>query len=168
MTLRTEASDAVYTASAKGSGPGSSTLDNDHSRRCKTIAIQTKTGSLRDEVSSTHSASSSRINAEARSARFSFDSESLIDRWDADGGIFPISELDQMIPKPKFTYVFSNAISNILVLIEIYSSTFWHIHTRVPRLLPGTHQSLFEQYRIIISKTFLEIFFDFETAAGVC
>jgi FHA domain/zinc-ribbon domain len=83
--------------------------------------------------------------------------ESMIGRWDADGGIFPDVDLDQDDPEAKVSrrhariHWFNNQYS-----IEDLGSTNGTFVNRGPRLLPGNKQALKNGDEIIVGKTFLK------------
>jgi hypothetical protein len=83
--------------------------------------------------------------------------ESLIGRWDADGGIFPDVDLDQDDPEAKVSrrhariQCFKNEFT-----IEDLGSTNGTFVNRGARLLPGNKQKLTNGDEIIVGKTFLK------------
>ena len=83
--------------------------------------------------------------------------ESLIGRWDADGGIFPDVDLDQDDPEAKVSrrhariHWLNNQYS-----VEDLGSTNGTFINRGPRLLPGNKQALKNGDEIIVGKTFLK------------
>lgn len=83
--------------------------------------------------------------------------ESLIGRWDADGGIFPDVDLDQDDPEAKVSRRHARIqFQNNQFLIEDLGSTNGTFINRGPRLLPGTKQPLKNGDEIIVGKTFLK------------
>ena len=83
--------------------------------------------------------------------------ESLIGRWDADGGIFPDVDLDQDDPEAKVSRRHARIqILNNQYAIEDLGSTNGTFVNRGPRLLPGTKQPLKNGDEIIVGKTFLK------------
>ncbi len=83
--------------------------------------------------------------------------ESLIGRWDADGGIFPDIDLDQDDPEAKVSRRHARIqILNNQFLIEDLGSTNGTFINRGPRLLPGNKQPLKNGDEIIVGKTFLK------------
>lgn len=83
--------------------------------------------------------------------------ESLIGRWDADGGIFPDVDLDQDDPEAKVSRRHARIHqSNNQFLIEDLGSTNGTFVNRGPRLLPGNKQPLNNGDEIIVGKTFLK------------
>ncbi|MBX3279840.1 MAG: FHA domain-containing protein [Acidobacteria bacterium] len=83
--------------------------------------------------------------------------ESLIGRWDADGGIFPDVDLDQDDPEAKVSRRHARIhCLNSQYLIEDLGSTNGTFVNRGPRLLPGTRQPLKNGDEIIVGKTFLK------------
>jgi hypothetical protein len=83
--------------------------------------------------------------------------ESMIGRWDADGGIFPDIDLDQDDPEAKVSRRHARIqFSNNQYLIEDLGSTNGTFINRGPRLLPGTKQPLNNGDEIIVGKTFLK------------
>jgi hypothetical protein len=82
--------------------------------------------------------------------------ESMIGRWDADGGIFPDIDLDQDDPEAKVSRRHARIqYLNNQFLIEDLGSTNGTFINRGPRLLPGTKQPLNNGDEIIVGKTFL-------------
>ncbi len=83
--------------------------------------------------------------------------ESMIGRWDADGGIFPDIDLDQDDPEAKVSrrHARIHFLSN-QYLIEDLGSTNGTFINRGPRLLPGARQPLNNGDEIIVGKTFLK------------
>ncbi len=83
--------------------------------------------------------------------------ETLIGRWDADGGIFPDVDLDQDDPEAKVSrrHARIQFLSN-QYLIEDMGSTNGTFINRGPRLLPGIKQPLNNGDEIIVGKTFLK------------
>jgi hypothetical protein len=83
--------------------------------------------------------------------------ESLIGRWDADGGIFPDVDLDQDDPEAKVSrrhariQWFNNQFT-----IEDLGSTNGTFVNRGARLLPGNKHPLKNGDEIIVGKTFLK------------
>lgn len=83
--------------------------------------------------------------------------ESLIGRWDADGGIFPDVDLDQDDPEAKVSrrhariQCFNNKFT-----IEDLGSTNGTFVNRGARLLPGNKHPLQNGDEIIVGKTFLK------------
>jgi hypothetical protein len=83
--------------------------------------------------------------------------ESLIGRWDADGGIFPDVDLDQDDPEAKVSrrhariQWFKSEFT-----IEDLGSTNGTFVNRGARLLPGNKQTLKNGDEIIVGKTFLK------------
>jgi pSer/pThr/pTyr-binding forkhead associated (FHA) protein len=83
--------------------------------------------------------------------------ESMIGRWDADGGIFPDIDLDQDDPEAKVSRRHARIqFLNNQYLIEDLGSTNGTFINRGPRLLPGTKQPLNNGDEIIVGKTFLK------------
>ena len=86
------------------------------------------------------------------------DNESLIGRWDADGGIFPDVDLDQDDPEAKVSRRHARLHwLNNQYAIEDLGSTNGTFVNRGPRLLPGNKQSLKNGDEIIVGKTFLKL-----------
>ncbi len=84
-------------------------------------------------------------------------SESMIGRWDADGGIFPDIDLDQDDPEAKVSRRHARIqFLNNQYLIEDLGSTNGTFINRGPRLLPGNKQPLNNGDEIIVGKTFLK------------
>jgi pSer/pThr/pTyr-binding forkhead associated (FHA) protein len=84
-------------------------------------------------------------------------SESMIGRWDADGGIFPDIDLDQDDPEAKVSRRHARIqLLNNQYLIEDLGSTNGTFINRGPRLLPGNKQPLNHGDEIIVGKTFLK------------
>lgn len=83
--------------------------------------------------------------------------ESMIGRWDADGGIFPDIDLDQDDPEAKVSRRHARiSFFNNQYLIEDLGSTNGTFINRGPRLLPGNKQPLNHGDEIIVGKTFLK------------
>ncbi len=83
--------------------------------------------------------------------------ESMIGRWDADGGIFPDIDLDQDDPEAKVSRRHARIqFLNNQYLIEDLGSTNGTFINRGPRLLPGAKQPLNNGDEIIVGKTFLK------------
>ncbi|MFN8002491.1 MAG: FHA domain-containing protein [Acidobacteriota bacterium] len=83
--------------------------------------------------------------------------ESMIGRWDADGGIFPDIDLDQDDPEAKVSRRHARIqFANNQYLIEDLGSTNGTFINRGPRLLPGNKQPLNHGDEIIVGKTFLK------------
>jgi hypothetical protein len=83
--------------------------------------------------------------------------ESLIGRWDADGGIFPDVDLDQDDPEAKVSRRHARIqCQQNQYLIEDLGSTNGTFVNRGPRLLPGNKQPLKNGDEIIVGKTFLK------------
>ena len=83
--------------------------------------------------------------------------ESMIGRWDADGGIFPDIDLDQDDPEAKVSRRHARIqFHNNQFLIEDLGSTNGTFINRGPRLLPGNKQPLNNGDEIIVGKTFLK------------
>lgn len=83
--------------------------------------------------------------------------ESLIGRWDADGGTFPDVDLDQDDPEAKVSRRHARIhFLNNQFLIEDLGSTNGTFVNRGPRLLPGNRQPLNNGDEIIVGKTFLK------------
>jgi FHA domain len=83
--------------------------------------------------------------------------ESLIGRWDADGGTFPDIDLDQDDPEAKVSRRHARIhFLNNQFLIEDLGSTNGTFVNRGPRLLPGNKQPLNNGDEIIVGKTFLK------------
>jgi FHA domain len=83
--------------------------------------------------------------------------ESMIGRWDADGGIFPDIDLDQDDPEAKVSRRHARIqFYNNQFLIEDLGSTNGTFINRGPRLLPGNKQPLNNGDEIIVGKTFLK------------
>ena len=86
------------------------------------------------------------------------ENESLIGRWDADGGIFPDVDLDQDDPEAKVSRRHARLHwLNNQYAIEDLGSTNGTFVNRGPRLLPGNKQSLKNGDEIIVGKTFLKL-----------
>lgn len=86
------------------------------------------------------------------------ENESLIGRWDADGGIFPDVDLDQDDPEAKVSRRHARIHwLNNQYAIEDLGSTNGTFVNRGPRLLPGNKQSLKNGDEIIVGKTFLKL-----------
>ncbi|MGH9766006.1 MAG: FHA domain-containing protein, partial [Blastocatellia bacterium] len=84
-------------------------------------------------------------------------SDSMIGRWDADGGIFPDIDLDQDDPEAKVSRRHARIqFLNNQYLIEDLGSTNGTFINRGPRLLPGAKQPLNHGDEIIVGKTFLK------------
>ncbi|HWQ32000.1 MAG TPA: FHA domain-containing protein [Blastocatellia bacterium] len=82
--------------------------------------------------------------------------ESLIGRWDADGGIFPDVDLDQDDPEAKVSRRHARIISQgSQFFIEDLGSTNGTFVNRGQRLLPGNRHPLSHGDEIIVGKTFL-------------
>lgn len=83
--------------------------------------------------------------------------ESMIGRWDADGGIFPDVDLDQDDSEAKVSRRHARIqFLNNQYLIEDMGSTNGTFINRGPRLLPGNKQPLNNGDEIIVGKTFLK------------
>lgn len=83
--------------------------------------------------------------------------ESMIGRWDADGGIFPEVDLDQDDPEAKISRRHAKIqFQNNQYMIEDLGSTNGTFINRGPRLLPGNKQPLTNGDEIIVGKTFLK------------
>jgi pSer/pThr/pTyr-binding forkhead associated (FHA) protein len=83
--------------------------------------------------------------------------ESMIGRWDADGGIFPDVDLDQDDPEAKVSRRHARIqFLNNQYLIEDLGSTNGTFVNRGPRLTPGAKQPLNNGDEIIVGKTFLK------------
>ena len=83
--------------------------------------------------------------------------ESLVGRWDADGGIFPDVDLDQDDPEAKVSRRHARIHwLNQQYAIEDLGSTNGTFVNRGPRLLPGNKQALKNGDEIIVGKTFLK------------
>jgi hypothetical protein len=83
--------------------------------------------------------------------------QSLIGRWDADGGTFPDVDLDQDDPEAKVSRRHARIhFLNNQFLIEDLGSTNGTFINRGPRLLPGNKQPLNNGDEIIVGKTFLK------------
>jgi hypothetical protein len=83
--------------------------------------------------------------------------QSLIGRWDADGGTFPDIDLDQDDPEAKVSRRHARIhFLNNQFLIEDLGSTNGTFVNRGPRLLPGNKQPLNNGDEIIVGKTFLK------------
>jgi len=123
----------------------------------KTIAIQTKTGSLVDESQGVRAKLIIQRGGKIGKEFPLSTSESLIGRWDADGGIFPDIDLDQDDPEAKVSRRHARIVwQNNQYVIEDLGSTNGTFINRGPRLLPGTRQSLNNGDEIIVGKTFLK------------
>jgi pSer/pThr/pTyr-binding forkhead associated (FHA) protein len=84
-------------------------------------------------------------------------SESMIGRWDADGGIFPDIDLDQDDPEAKVSRRHARIqFLNNQYMIEDLGSTNGTFVNRGPRLTPGAKQPLNNGDEIIVGKTFLK------------
>ncbi len=88
-----------------------------------------------------------------------YESEALIGRWDADGGIFPDIDLDQDDPEAKISrrHARLTQISGQFLIEDLGSTNGTYIN-RGPRLLPGIKQPLNPGDEIIVGKTFLKFF----------
>ena len=85
------------------------------------------------------------------------ENDSLIGRWDADGGIFPDIDLDQDDPEAKVSRRHARIHwQNNQYAIEDLGSTNGTFVNRGPRLLPGNKQALKNGDEIIVGKTFLK------------
>ncbi|MFN0121988.1 MAG: FHA domain-containing protein [Blastocatellia bacterium] len=85
--------------------------------------------------------------------------ESLIGRWDADGGIFPDVDLDQDDAEAKVSRRHARILlTNAQFFIEDLGSTNGTFVNRGQRLLPGTRHPLNNGDEIIVGKTFLRFF----------
>lgn len=83
--------------------------------------------------------------------------ESMIGRWDADGGIFPDIDLDQDDPEAKVSRRHARIeFLNNQFMIEDLGSTNGTFVNRGPRLAPGAKQPLNNGDEIIVGKTFLK------------
>jgi hypothetical protein len=83
--------------------------------------------------------------------------ESMIGRWDADGGIFPDVDLDQDDREAKVSRRHARILCyNNQYLIEDLGSTNGTFVNRGPRLLPGNRLQLNNGDEIIVGKTFLK------------
>lgn len=83
--------------------------------------------------------------------------ESLIGRWDADGGIFPDVDLDQDDPEAKISRRHARVIiHNGQFYLEDLGSTNGTFVNRGQRLLPGNRHPLNHGDEIIVGKTFLK------------
>jgi pSer/pThr/pTyr-binding forkhead associated (FHA) protein len=83
--------------------------------------------------------------------------ETLIGRWDADGGIFPDIDLDQDDPEAKVSRRHARIIhQNNQFVIEDLGSTNGTFVNRGHRLLPGNKHPLNNGDEIIVGKTFLK------------
>ncbi len=83
--------------------------------------------------------------------------ESMIGRWDADGGIFPDVDLDQDDTEAKVSRRHARIIyQNNQYLIEDLGSTNGTFINRGRRLLPGNKHPLNHGDEIIVGKTFLK------------
>lgn len=83
--------------------------------------------------------------------------ESMIGRWDADGGIFPDVDLDQDDPEAKVSRRHARIqFLNNQYLIEDLGSTNGTFVNRGPRLTPGAKLPLNNGDEIIVGKTFLK------------
>ncbi len=83
--------------------------------------------------------------------------ESLIGRWDADGGIFPDVDLDQDDPEAKISRRHARVlIQSDQFFIEDLGSTNGTFVNRGQRLLPGNRHPLNQGDEIIVGKTFLK------------
>jgi len=83
--------------------------------------------------------------------------ESMIGRWDADGGIFPEVDLDQDDTEAKVSRRHARIIyQNNQYLIEDLGSTNGTFINRGHRLLPGDKKPLNNGDEIIVGKTFLK------------
>ncbi|NDD64637.1 MAG: FHA domain-containing protein [Acidobacteria bacterium] len=88
-----------------------------------------------------------------------FESDALIGRWDADGGIFPDVDLDQDDPEAKVSRRHARLLQvNNQFLIEDLGSTNGTFINRGPRLTAGIRQPLNHGDEIIVGKTFLKFF----------
>lgn len=88
-----------------------------------------------------------------------YESEALIGRWDADGGIFPDVDLDQDDPEAKVSRRHARLIQvNSQFVIEDLGSTNGTFINRGPRLIAGIRQPLNNGDEIIVGKTFLKFF----------
>jgi hypothetical protein len=83
--------------------------------------------------------------------------ESMIGRWDADGGIFPEVDLDQDDPEAKVSRRHARIVAQgSQFFIEDLGSTNGTFINRGPRLLPGNRLLLNDGDEIIVGKTFLK------------
>lgn len=88
-----------------------------------------------------------------------YESDALIGRWDADGGIFPDVDLDQDDPEAKVSRRHARLLQvNNQFLIEDLGSTNGTFINRGPRLTAGIRQPLNHGDEIIVGKTFLKFF----------
>jgi pSer/pThr/pTyr-binding forkhead associated (FHA) protein len=82
--------------------------------------------------------------------------ETLIGRWDADGGIFPDVDLDSDDPEAKVSRRHARiALNDGKYFLEDLGSTNGTFVNRGKRLSPGTRQPLNDGDEIIVGKTFL-------------
>lgn len=83
--------------------------------------------------------------------------DSLIGRWDADGGIFPEVDLDQDDPEAKVSRRHARiTIQSGQFFIEDLGSTNGTFVNRGQRLLPGNRHPLNHGDEVIVGKTFLK------------
>jgi FHA domain len=141
----------------------------------QTIAFNGPTGSLRDHKSDVDSSQQQAMNFDdtgqpkirakliiQRGGKIGKEfpiigNESMIGRWDADGGIFPDVDLDQDDPEAKVSRRHARIqYANNQYLIEDLGSTNGTFINRGPRLLPGNKQPLNNGDEIIVGKTFLK------------
>jgi len=82
--------------------------------------------------------------------------ETLIGRWDADGGIFPDVDLDSDDPEAKVSRRHARiTLNDGKYVLEDLGSTNGTFVNRGKRLSPGTRQPLNDRDEIIVGKTFL-------------
>ncbi len=87
------------------------------------------------------------------------ENETLIGRWDADGGIFPDVDLDTDDPEAKVSRRHARIIRRgDEFFIEDLGSTNGTFVNRGRRLLPGDLQPLRDADEIIVGKTFLRLY----------
>ncbi|HZS07272.1 MAG TPA: FHA domain-containing protein [Blastocatellia bacterium] len=126
----------------------------------KTVALRQPSGSFESPE-----ASSSGVRAKLiiqRGGRIGkefpiINEDSLIGRWDADGGIFPDVDLDQDDPEAKISRRHARIIVHAgQFFIEDLGSTNGTFVNRGQRLLPGNRHPLNHGDEIIVGKTFLK------------
>lgn len=126
----------------------------------RTVALQAQTNSLRNTQEENMTARAKLVIQRGGKVGKEFaitGAESMIGRWDADGGIFPDVDLDQDDPEAKVSRRHARIYcQNNQYLIEDLGSTNGTFVNRGPRLLPGNKQPLNNGDEIIVGKTFLK------------
>ena len=126
----------------------------------RTVALQAQTNSLRNTQEENMTARAKLVIQRGGKVGKEFaitGAESMIGRWDADGGIFPDVDLDQDDPEAKVSRRHARIyFQNNQYLIEDLGSTNGTFVNRGPRLLPGNKQPLNNGDEIIVGKTFLK------------